>query len=57
VSELDQTLAALADPARHGAVDLPRRRPGRAGELALALSMTPAAGRTTAGCSGGGGGI
>lgn len=40
---LDRTLAALADPARRGAVDLLRKRPRRAGELAAALSMSPAA--------------
>jgi len=37
---LDQTLAALADPARRGAVELLRRRPRRAGELAAALSVS-----------------
>jgi DNA-binding transcriptional ArsR family regulator len=40
---LDATLAALADPARRGVVDLLRRRPRRAGELAAALRMTPPA--------------
>jgi DNA-binding transcriptional ArsR family regulator len=42
-SDLDQTLAALADPTRRGVVDLLRRRPRRAGDLASALSMTPTA--------------
>jgi len=41
--QLDRTLSALADPARRGVVDLLRRRPRRAGELAEALSMTPPA--------------
>lgn len=40
---LDQTLAALADPTRRGVVDLLRARPHRAGELAAALEVTPAA--------------
>jgi DNA-binding transcriptional ArsR family regulator len=43
VLDLDKTLGALADPTRRGAVDLLRSRPRRAGELAAALSMTPAA--------------
>jgi DNA-binding transcriptional ArsR family regulator len=34
--------AALADPARRGVVDLLRKRPCRAGELASALSISPA---------------
>ena len=38
---LDRTFAALADPARRGAVDLLRRRPRRAGELAAALKVSP----------------
>ena len=33
-SELDETLAALADPTRRRVVDLLRKRPRRAGELA-----------------------
>jgi DNA-binding transcriptional ArsR family regulator len=40
---LDKTFAALADPARRGVVDLLRRKPRRAGELAARLSMSPAA--------------
>lgn len=43
VSTLDQTLFALADRTRRNAVDLLRKRPRRAGELAAALSITPAA--------------
>src|SRR5262245_15363401 len=38
---LDRTLAALADPARRRAVELLRERPHRAGELAVALSVSP----------------
>ncbi|HVH43056.1 MAG TPA: metalloregulator ArsR/SmtB family transcription factor [Labilithrix sp.] len=43
MSQLDRTLAALADPTRRGVVDLLRRRPRRAGELAEALDMSPPA--------------
>jgi DNA-binding transcriptional ArsR family regulator len=39
-SSVDRTLAALADPTRRGVVDLLRRRPRRAGEIAEALSTT-----------------
>jgi DNA-binding transcriptional ArsR family regulator len=42
-TDLDKTLSALADPTRRGVVDLLRRRPRRAGDLASALSMTPTA--------------
>src|SRR5580704_721758 len=42
-SPIDRTLAALADPTRRGVVDLLRRRPRRAGELAAAFDMTPPA--------------
>lgn len=38
--DLDRTLLALADPTRRGVVDLLRRRPYRAGELADALEMS-----------------
>jgi DNA-binding transcriptional ArsR family regulator len=38
---LDRTLAALAGPARRRVVDLLRERPRRAGELAVALSVSP----------------
>src|SRR5512140_413594 len=39
---LDDMFAALADPARRGVVDLLRKRPRRAGELASALSISAA---------------
>jgi DNA-binding transcriptional ArsR family regulator len=39
-NSLDATLAALADPTRRGVIDLLRRKPRRAGELADALSMS-----------------
>ena len=42
-SALDRTLAALADPARRGVVDLLRAEPRTAGELAESLGMTPPA--------------
>jgi DNA-binding transcriptional ArsR family regulator len=42
-SSLDGTLAALADSNRKAVVDLLSKRPQRAGELASALEMTPAA--------------
>ena len=38
---LDQTLLALADPTRRRVVDLLRRKPQRAGDLAAALDMSP----------------
>ena len=37
---IDQTLAALADPARRRVVDLLRERPHRAGELATATGLS-----------------
>jgi len=40
---LDRTLAALADPTRRGVIDLLRKRPRRAGELAAAFDMSPPA--------------
>lgn len=40
---LDRTLAALADPTRRGVVELLRRRPLRAGELARAFGASPPA--------------
>jgi DNA-binding transcriptional ArsR family regulator len=40
---LDQTLIALADPTRRGVIDLLRKKPRRAGEIAEALSMSPPA--------------
>lgn len=39
-SNLDRTFAALADPTRRRVVDLLRKRPRRAGELAAAVEMT-----------------
>ena len=41
--DLDRTLVALADPTRRRVVDLLRKRPRRAGELAEALDTTPPA--------------
>jgi DNA-binding transcriptional ArsR family regulator len=41
-TRLDEMFAALADPARRGVVDLLRKKPRRAGELASALSISPA---------------
>ena len=38
-TDLDRTLAALADPQRRRAVNLLRERPRRAGELAQALDL------------------
>jgi DNA-binding transcriptional ArsR family regulator len=43
VSQLDRTLAALAVPARRGVVELLHRQPRRAGELAEAAHLSPAA--------------
>jgi DNA-binding transcriptional ArsR family regulator len=40
VTPIDATLSALADPNRRGVVDLLRRRPWRAGELADELGMS-----------------
>lgn len=40
-SNLDRTLAALADPQRRRAVNLLRERPRAAGELARALDLPP----------------
>lgn len=42
-SDVDRTLAALADPTRRGVVDLLRDRPHRAGELAEAFGISPPA--------------
>ena len=39
-SNVDRTLAALADPTRRGVIDLLRTKPHRASEIADALSMT-----------------
>lgn len=40
MADLDRTLGALADPTRRRVVDLLRKRPRRAGELAQALDTT-----------------
>lgn len=40
---IDDTFAALADPARRRAIELLARRPHRAGELAQALRVSPSA--------------
>lgn len=40
MTNLDGTFEALADPTRRGVIDLLRRRPRRAGELADELGMT-----------------
>ena len=42
-TELDATLAALADPTRRRVIDLLRHGPQMAGELAAATQTTPAA--------------
>jgi len=39
-SDIDHTLAALADPVRREVIDLLRRQPRRASELADVLSLT-----------------
>ena len=43
VSEVDRTLSALSDPTRRAVVDLLRRKPLRAGEIAERLEMSPPA--------------
>ncbi len=43
VTDLDRTLAALADPVRRAVVERLRRKPHRAGELAAALDLSPPA--------------
>ena len=40
MSDLDRTFAALADPTRRGVVELLRRRPRRAGELAEEFGLS-----------------
>lgn len=40
MSELERTFAALSDPTRRGVVDLLRREPRRAGDLAEALATS-----------------
>src|SRR5437763_1128782 len=39
-TQLDRTFAALADPTRRGVIELLRKRPRRAGELAAAFEMS-----------------
>jgi DNA-binding transcriptional ArsR family regulator len=39
-SRVDRTLAALADPTRREVIDLLRRKPRRASDIARALSMS-----------------
>lgn len=41
--DLDRTLAALADPTRRKMIELLRKKPRRAGELAEAFEMSPPA--------------
>jgi DNA-binding transcriptional ArsR family regulator len=43
MSDLDRTLVALADPTRRGVVELLRKKPRRAGELADAFDLSPPA--------------
>jgi DNA-binding transcriptional ArsR family regulator len=43
VSRLDDTFAALADPTRRGVVDLLRKGPRTAGDLAARLDASPPA--------------
>ena len=43
VDDLDTTLTALADPTRRRVVELLRRDPRRAGDIAAAVGVTPAA--------------
>jgi DNA-binding transcriptional ArsR family regulator len=40
MADIDRTLVALADPTRRRVVDLLRKKPRRAGELADAVGMT-----------------
>jgi DNA-binding transcriptional ArsR family regulator len=40
-ASLDETLIALADPTRRRVIDLLRKKPQRAGDLAAALSVSP----------------
>jgi DNA-binding transcriptional ArsR family regulator len=43
VQEVDATLSALADPTRRAVIDLLRKTPRRAGDLASLLSVSPPA--------------
>jgi DNA-binding transcriptional ArsR family regulator len=40
MNDIDRTLIALADPARRGVVELLRKQPRRAGDLAASLQMS-----------------
>jgi DNA-binding transcriptional ArsR family regulator len=40
-AQIDHTLVALADPTRRRVVDLLRKKPRRAGDIAAALSVSP----------------
>lgn len=40
MTEVDRALTALADPTRRGVVDLLRKKPRRAGEIAAALDTS-----------------
>src|SRR5271154_1951531 len=42
-AEIGLTLSALSDPNRRAVIDLLKRQPLRAGEIAAALSLTPPA--------------
>ena len=42
-TELDATLSALADRNRRAVIDLLKEQPRRAGDIAVALSLTPPA--------------
>ena len=39
MNDLDRTLAALADPTRRGVIELLRKKPRRAGEIAASLAV------------------
>ena len=43
MSDLDQTFTALSDPTRRKVIDLLRKRPRPAGELARAFGLSPPA--------------
>ena len=43
MSSVDSTLSALSDPTRRAVIDLLRRKPLRAGEIAAQLDMSPPA--------------
>lgn len=43
MANLDATLLALADPNRRAVIDVLRKQPRRAGEIAAALKLTPPA--------------